>query len=316
MRYILALTAAASLAGATAIHAQGHDHAHPAASSSTSTASAASVDAEVERVREATARYRDIDVARREGYRLFGMEGPLMGEHWYLPDAVRRPLDLARPSTLQYATIGGQKVLVGVAYTYYRRPDEPVPEGFAGAGDVWHTHDVTRLARAATAERPLLRAIVDRRIRRGRVGGGDGRTLLTMVHAWVWSENPDGMFAQSHRGLPYLRAGLPASHAADASEDAAMGVSLLAADGCADEVRRTDRLAGLSRAQSRDLRRACDRQAESVRAIRTASAATLNAAAERAWTAYLAERGRILRPEQAARMRRVMDAATEPGHVH
>lgn len=313
MRYILALTAAL-LAGASALGAQGYDHAHPPAS--TSTASAASLDAQVERVREATARYRDIDVARREAYRLFGMEGPLMGEHWYLPDAVRRPLDLARPSTLQYATIGGHKVLVGVAYTHYRRPDEPVPDGFAGAGDVWHTHDVTRLARAATAERPLLRAIVDRRIRRGRVGAGDGRTLLTMVHAWVWSENPDGMFAQSHRGLPYLRAGLPASHAEGASEDAAMGVSLFAADGCADEVRRTDRLAGLSRGQSRDLRRACDRQAETVRASRAASASTLNAAAERAWAAYLAERDRILHPEQAARMRRVMDAAMEPGHVH
>ncbi|WP_420127764.1 hypothetical protein [Longimicrobium sp.] len=313
MRTILALTAAASLASA-ALPAQGHDHAHPPASAAS--ASSVAVDAEVERVRQATARYRDIGVARREGYRLFGMEGPLVGEHWYLPEAVRRPLDLARPSTLQYATIDGRKVLVGVAYTYYRRPGEPVPEGFAGAGDVWHTHDVTRLARAATAERPLLRAIVDRRIRRGRVGGGDGRTLLTMVHAWVWSENPDGMFAGSHRGLPYLRAGLPAAHAAGASEDAAMGVSLLAPGGCADEVRRTDRLAGLSRGQVRDLRRACDRQAESVRASRTASAATLNAAAENAWTTYLAERGRILRPVQAARMRRVMDAATEPGHAH
>lgn len=313
MRYILPITVAASLAGAP-LSAQEHDHAHPTISPSA--ASPASVDAEVERVRQATARYRDIDVARREGYRLFGMEGPLMGEHWYLPDAVRRPLDMARPSTLQYATIGGEKVLVGVAYTYYRRPDEPVPEGFAGAGDVWHTHDVTRLARAATAERPLLRAIVDRRIRRGRVGAGNGRTLLTMVHAWVWSENPDGMFAQSHRGLPYLRAGLPASHAAGASENAAMGVSLLSAEGCAGEVRRTDRLAGLSRGQSRDLRLACDRQADAVRASRTASAATLNAAAERAWTAYLAERGRILRPEQAARMQRVMDAAMEPGHAH
>jgi hypothetical protein len=100
------------------------------------------------------------------------------------------------------------------------------------------------------------------------------------------------------------------------SEDAAMGVSLLAAEGCADEVRRTDKLAGLSRGQSRDLRRACDRQADAVRASRSASAAILNAAAERAWTVYLAERGRILRPEQSARMQRVMDAAMEPGHAH
>ena len=314
MRYIVAITLAASLGAVPALGAQGHGHApHTGTAAS---ASSPALEAEVQAVRRATERYRDIEVARREGYRLFGMEGPLMGEHWYHPDVVRRPLDLARPSTLQYATIGGRKVLVGVAYTHYRRPDEPLPSGFSGAGDVWHTHDVTRLARAATAERPVLRAVVERRIRRGRVGAGEGRTLLTMVHAWVWSDNPYGMFAHSHRGLPYLRAGLPASHAAGASEDAAMGVSLLAPDGCADEVRRTDRLAGLSRTQTRGLHRACDRQAESVAASRTASAATLNAAAERAWTAYLAEGGRILRPEQSERMRRVMDAAMEPGHAH
>jgi hypothetical protein len=314
MRYMLMMSAAAVLA-APALGAQGHDgHAHPTPAASVDAAPALA--AEVEAVRRATERYRDIDVARREGYRLFGTEGALMGEHWYLPDAVRRPLDLARPSTLQYATIDGRKVLVGVAYTYYRRPGEPEPDGFAGAGDVWHTHDVTRLARAATAERPLLRSIVERRIRRGRVGAGDGRTLLTMVHAWVWSENPDGMFAGEHRGLPYLRAGLPASHAAGAGEAAAMGVSLLAPEACADEVRRTDRLAGLSRGQSRDLRGACDRHAATMAASRAAPSAALNRAAERAWTAYLAERGRILRPEQRQRMQRVMDAATEPGHAH
>ncbi|HEV3050702.1 MAG TPA: hypothetical protein VGX50_10350 [Longimicrobium sp.] len=315
MRYILIAIVAAAPVVAPALRAQGHDYAHHTAAAAPASPSP-TLEAEVEAVRRATERYRDIEVARREGYRLFGMEGPLVGEHWYLPEAVRRPLDMARPSTLQYATVDGRKVLVGVAYTYYRRPDEPVPEGFAGAGDVWHTHDVTRLARAATAERPMLRAIVERRIRRGRVGAGDGRTLLTMVHAWVWSENPDGMFAGQHRGLPYLRAGLPPSHAAGASEAAAMGVSLLAADGCADEVRRTDRLAGLSRTQSRDLRRACDRHAEAVRASRNVSAAALNVTAERAWTAYLAERNRMLDPEQRQRMRRVMDAATEPGHTH
>lgn len=317
MRYILALTAAAGLACSAPLGAQAYDHAHPPSSSAATAAASPSLSAEVERVRQATARYRDIDVARREGYRLFGGEGALMGEHWYHPDVVKRPLDLARPSTLQYATIGGRKVLVGVAYTCYRRPGEPVPEGFAGADDAWHTHDVTRIARAATAERPLLRGIVDRRIRRGRMGAGEGRTLLTMVHAWVWLENPDGMFAQQHRALPYLRAGLPASHAEGGGEAAALGVSLLAPDGCADEVRRTDRLAGLSRAQARDLRRACERHAEAVRASTAAPAATLNATAERAWTGYVAERGRILRPEQAARMQRIMGAGMEPGgHAH
>ena len=310
MRYVLVVTAAASLVRAAGVGAQEHGHAHHGAAQSH-----AAHGEQVERVRQATARFHDIDVARREGYRRFGAEGALMGEHWYHPDLVRQPLDLDRPSTLQYATIGGRKVLVGVAYTWYRRPDEPLPEGFAGADDQWHTHDVTRLARAATAERPLLRSIVERRIRRGRVGAGDGRTMLTMVHAWIWSENPDGLFAGQHRALPYLRAGLLASHAVGASENAAMGVSLIVPDGCEAEVRRTDRLAGLSGGQTRDLRRACERHAETVRASRSATPA-LNAAAERAWTAYLTDRARILRPEQAARMRRVMDAAMEPGHVH
>ena len=315
MKRIHILITAAVLAYAPALSAQEHDHTHSASAPRTE-AAAPLLSAELEMVRQATARYRDIDAARRDGYRLFGAEGPLMGEHWYHPDLVRRPLDLARPSTLQYATIGGRKVLVGVAYTVYRRPDEPLPQGFAGAGDVWHTHDVTRIARAATAERPLLRAMVARRIQRGRVGAGNGRTHLTMVHAWVWLPNPDGTFAQQHRALPYLRAGLPASHADGASEDAAHGVSLLAEGGCESEVRRTDRLAGLSRGQARDLRRACERHAEAVRTVGGASAAELNAAAEAAWAAYTTERGRMLRAEQIQRMERMMNAAMEHGHAH
>ena len=76
MRYILMMTVAA-LVVAQALDAQGHDHAnHTASAASASPALEAEVEAEVEAVRRATERYRDIEVARREGYRLFGMEGP------------------------------------------------------------------------------------------------------------------------------------------------------------------------------------------------------------------------------------------------
>ena len=95
--------------------------------------------AQIEAVRAATERYRDHANAVKDGFRLFGQEGPLMGEHWYRRDLVGLPLDLRRPSTLQDANIGGRKVLVGVAYSVYRRPGEPLPEGFAGADDHWHT---------------------------------------------------------------------------------------------------------------------------------------------------------------------------------
>jgi hypothetical protein len=81
VRTILILGAAASLAYAPALRAQPHDHAHPPAAPSLA-ASSPELAAQVQRVRQATARYRDIDAARRDGYRLFGAEGALMGEHW------------------------------------------------------------------------------------------------------------------------------------------------------------------------------------------------------------------------------------------
>lgn len=291
--------------------AQEHAHGHHAATPSTAAESEA-LRAQVEAVRAATERYRDHANAVKDGFRLFGQEGPLMGEHWYRRDLVGRPLDLRRPSTLQYANIGGRKVLVGVAYSVYRRPGEPLPEGFAGADDHWHTHDVARLARAATADRPFLSWLVQRRIQRGKVGP-DGRNLLTMVHAWVWLDNPEGIFAQEHRALPYLRAGLPAEWAATGDSASAEGISLLAPGACRAEVSRMGRLARLDDGQSRAIVSACEQHAAQLRARIDGGggAEAANAAAARAWNGYLLSRGRILRPEQASRMQAVMAAVME-----
>jgi hypothetical protein len=313
MKLVRLLLAAAPLALAAPLSAQ-RTHEHPAAASPNEHSPA--LHAQIEAARRGTERYRDHAAAVRDGYRLFGGEGALMGEHWYRPELVGRPLDLEHPSTLQYATVGGRKVLVGVAYTVYRRPGEPLPEGFAGNADHWHVHDVEKLARAIVSDRPLLRAIVNRRIDRGKVGPGEGRTLLTMVHAWVWQDNPDGTFAQEHRGLPYLRAGLPPAWAEGADEEAALGVALLPPDGCAMDVRRTGRAARLDGGQERALTSACRRAASAVRAAlaRRRDAAAVNAAAAAAWESYEAARARTLRPGQMARMEALTEAAMEP-HV-
>ncbi len=305
---ILALLAVAIASPLAAQHEHGAMHHADAA---TSPRDSAELRAQIEAVRAATARYRDHANAVRDGYKRFGQEGPLMGEHWYRPDLVRQPLDLRHPSTLQYADVGGRKVLVGVAYTVYRRPGEPVPEGFAGASDHWHTHDVVRLAQAATAERPFVRWLVQRRIDQGKVGPGGGRTLLTMVHAWIWLDNPEGMFAQEHLALPYLRAGLPVAWASGAA--AAQGVQLIVPGACRAEVGRTDKLARIDGGQERLLTAACEQEAAQVRAAlnRRREAATVNAAAERAWTGYEAARARILHADQLARMQRIMGAVME-----
>lgn len=291
--------------------AQEHMHMmHTAAT--TSARDSAALRAQIEAVRAATARYRDHANAVKDGFRLFGQESPLMGEHWYRRDLVGASLDLRHPSTLQYANIGGRKVLVGVAYSVYRRPGEPLPEGFAGAEDHWHTHDIAKLASAATADRPVLHWLVQRRIEKGKMGPG-GRSLLTMVHAWVWLDNPDGMFAQEQRALPYLRAGLPAAWAARGDSASAEGIQLLAPGACRGEVERTDRLARLDRAQKGALTGACEQHAARLRSLvgPRSDPAAANAAAARAWTGYLLARGRILRPEQSARISTVMSAVME-----
>ncbi|HEX5727738.1 MAG TPA: hypothetical protein VFX98_19865, partial [Longimicrobiaceae bacterium] len=202
MKRIAVAAALAALPLALPLAAQaGHAHAHPAEEHSPE------LHAQLEEVRRATERYRDHAAAVRDGYRRFGQEAPLAGEHWYRPDLVGIPFDLRRPSTLMYATVGGRRELVGVAYTVYRVDGEPLPEGFSGGADTWHVHDVRRLALALSEDRPFLRWLVERRMDRGKLGH-EGRPLLTMVHAWVWSDNPDGVFAHHNRALPYLRAGL------------------------------------------------------------------------------------------------------------
>jgi hypothetical protein len=272
------------------------------------TVAAPQLEQQIEALRAATAKYRDIAVARAEGFVRFGkVEGPLMGEHWYRKDLVDRPLDLTRPSTLQYAVIAGERVLIGVAYTLYQHPDEPLPDGFAGSSDHWHVHDITKIARAAAEERPVLRWLVDRRIRTGRIGVGAGRTHLVMVHAWPWLDNPAGMFAGEHRVLPYLRAGLPASFADGADVDAAWGTALLQDQGCAADVQRIDFLARLSRTQKGALERACSDAAASVRAAPRAAAKEFNAAAGAAWRSYAKVKDATLTAEQRARIASVVE---------
>lgn len=279
---------------------------------------------QLDAVRAATERFRDHRVAVEEGYRLIAGDGPLMGEHWVRYDLVHEPFDITRPSTLQYLRIGDDYLLTGVAYTVYRAPDDPLPEGFVGDQDQWHVHDMLKIAMTATEDRPLLRWITERRIANGRTQWDPEEPQLTMVHAWVWEENPDGVFAQDHRLIPYPRAGLPRDWGIDASVDAAYGIALLSDDACDQEVRRSAFLTAASRRQRRELAAACYVAQGFVRSARnglepeveSASAgevAQLNALAERAWQGYLRRRGEILTAEQVERL---AVAIEHPGGQH
>ncbi len=272
-------------------------------------------------LRAATARFRDHRVAVDEGYERVAGDGPLMGEHWVRRDLVDRPFDVSLPSTLQYLEVDGEYLLTGVAYTVYRAPHDPIPEGFVGDHDTWHVHDMIKIAMTATEGRPLLRWLTERRIAGGRTQWSKDRPELTMVHAWVWTENPDGVFAQDHRLIPYLRVGLPREWGVDSSLDAAHGVALLDERACGLELRRISWLAGTSRRQRRDLTDAC-REAQArvhvalgeIEDPRPATdATTFNGAAGEAWRGYLERRSTILTEQQVARLAAGIEHPQEHG---
>lgn len=190
------------------------------------------------------------------------------------------------------------------------RPGDPLPAGFAGDADHWHQHDMLKLARAAAEGRPVRHWLTERWIAKQRRVGED-RTMLTMVHAWVWLPNPDGPFASHHRVIPYLKAGLPAAWAtaAGADEAAARGIGLVPDSGCGQALDGRLWMAGASRPQRRALATECETQAERLRRVLDGrpDAHTANGAARAAWLAVDARERVVLTAAQRARIA----AATE-----
>lgn len=307
---ILANLLLTSVLAVQVVHAQ-HDHHNVVPHTGVSDSATAQLLAEqIAALKVATAKYRDIAAAQRDGYVKFGKEErPLMGEHWFRQELVDAPLDLTRPSTLQYATIDGKRTLVGVAFTVYQKPGDSPPEGFAGSSDHWHTHDISKLTSAVTKGRPLIAFLARRRQSQRTPALAQGRTNLVMVHVWTEIENPSGIFANNHRALPYLQAGLPADFAKSGTENAAWGVALLQPESCDAEVRSTDALARLTPLQKSRLETACTvAQSTMLKLVKERpTAELLNSAADAAWSGYLTERGKLLTPAQKARLNSVVE---------
>jgi hypothetical protein len=126
---------------------------------------------QLEQVREATARFLDVERAEAEGYQDIALFVPNMGWHYMKEKYVDGRFDLTRPELLVYADdpCGGKRRLVAVEYavpySLARRP----PAGFHGAADRW---DANR-----TYE-------------------------LWTLHAWLFEYNPDGVFAPMNPRVP------------------------------------------------------------------------------------------------------------------
>jgi hypothetical protein len=228
-----------------------------APASHTSTASSSGADSSalaafVAAAREGTARYRDQGEAVREGFRRLGPDFPGMGEHWINVGRVfDESFDAARPSMLSYATIDSKPTLIGVVYARPLLAGEQPPDTPAGRR-AWHDHALT------VEEEALTLAHVP------HAHGAETPARIALLHAWVWLENPDGMFASDNWALPFARLGLPiVGQVTPASAKAAS----LIAGGDAHALWVLERLARPDSAERLAIEAVMDRYRKRVRAI-------------------------------------------------
>jgi hypothetical protein len=115
---------------------------------------------ELQQARAATAKYRNIENAIRDGYADIAVDVEEMGHHFMKTSIVDGTFDIRQPEILVYnKDENGTQQLVAVEYAVPLT--NPRPEGFTGSADVWN---------------------------------GDSGFPFWLVHAWVWAYNPDGVF--------------------------------------------------------------------------------------------------------------------------
>lgn len=150
----------------------------------------------VERIKLATEKFKDPEAARTAGYRPLGPDMPNMGVHWiHTGIAVQRSIDFERPSTLTYLPVDGALRLTGVAYTAPVKAGEKAPK-LPGEIMSWHYHSGNLEKEAHGVHNEEMQK------------DEESRMNLAMLHAWVWSENPDGIFSADNWALSFERFGL------------------------------------------------------------------------------------------------------------
>ena len=125
---------------------------------------------ELAKTRRATARYQNIENALKDGYVDINVVLPNMGRHFLKEGILDATFDAERPELLVYTEEpGGHRSLVAVEYAVPLSLSATSPEGFTGAADVWFP---------------------------------DQTFKLWTLHAWVWRENPAGMFNPTNKKVP------------------------------------------------------------------------------------------------------------------
>ena len=126
---------------------------------------------QLDQVRDATARFLDVEKATAEGYVDIGLFVPNMGWHYMKEALVDERFDATHPELLVYADdpCGGKRKLVAVEYAVPLALSRRAPVGFAGRADEWDANQ---------------------------------QFQLWTLHAWIFEFNHDGVFAPFNPRVP------------------------------------------------------------------------------------------------------------------
>ena len=178
--------------------------------------------------RRATEEYADPAAALADGFRPVGADAPAMGRHWVsLSRLFDDEIDPARPEILMYASVEGRETLVGVGFGYVASPGEGATSP-ANPFDPhhWHIHS-GRLDMESHRTDHRGDGLL------GAQAEGHGTTSasgVSVLHGWVWVDNPAGVLAPNNWALPYVRLGLSRPDDATAETDHALSLASGGAD--------------------------------------------------------------------------------------
>jgi hypothetical protein len=155
---------------------------------------------ELDRARKATEKYHDVRVAEADGYRILGSEFPGMGAHFVL-SLEAREFQIERPPILLYhksTDAPGGYSLAGVGY-FFDAPEgpdgQPVSPPFPKSLAHWHRHDNICMLPGLDNPHSLSESECV-----GRGGQFIAKTPW-LVHAWIWTDNPTGVFTPENPTL-------------------------------------------------------------------------------------------------------------------
>ena len=150
--------------------------------------------AQLDRAKQATAKYQDVHVAEANGYHAMGPDMPGAAVHFVLT-LDPKTFDVEKPPILVYEknpSASGGYSLTGVVYLLnaVAGPDgQPLDSPFPKSLAQWHRHaNICLLPGLANPH-----GFTESQCR--EKGGQFVAQSPWMIHAWIWKDNPSGVFS-------------------------------------------------------------------------------------------------------------------------